>query len=420
MYDFEKVKEAILFNTQEVLPTNLEDLDKEIRFLVENANISGETIKHYIGFEISGKIHLGTGMMTAIKVKKLQDAGIECAIWFANYHTWLNKKLDGTMKTIQEVKDEYFKPIFKSCLASVGCDIDKIKFLDADVLYDKSKYKHESGLQFWDFMMNVSLSLTLSRVNKSISITGKKSGDGVEFAILTYPVMQVADAFFFNAHIVHAGMDQRKCHVLMREVAFNLSEEYQMKINQKRVKPIAVHHNLLLSLGVDAKSVSKKMNFKVNEIDGENDKNGENEDLQSIVEEMKMSKSKPDSAIWVHDNPSEVARKVKGAYCPAFDANLSLEENINIQKFNPVLNWLEYLFYPAGFSVNLERSEKFGGIKHYQTYKELFDDYLKGLIHPLDLKNALVVNLNTLLEPVVRFGEEIKDKIEFLENLAKK
>ena len=206
-YDFEAVKAAILFNTVEVIPSNLQELDKEVQFLVDNANSSGELIRHYIGFEISGQIHIGTGLMTALKIKALQDAGIKCSIYLANYHTWLNKKLDGKMQTIVTVKDQYFEPVFRKVCEVVGCDVGKIDFVGAEKLYYS---RLNSGHQFLDYMLKAAQNLTLARVSKSITVTGKKEGETVQFALLNYPVMQVADAFFMQTHLVHAGLDQRK------------------------------------------------------------------------------------------------------------------------------------------------------------------------------------------------------------------
>ena len=383
-YDFDKLKEAILFNTVEVLPTDEAQIEKEIKNLVDNANQSGEEIRHYIGFEISGQIHLGTGMMTAIKIKKLQDAGVKCAIWLANYHTWLNNKLDGKLETIKKVKDEYFKPIFIKCCEVVGCDIEKIEFLDADQLYFQ---KNQKGQYFWDYMMKVSRQLTLARVNKSVTVTGKQAGEGIEFGILCYPIMQVADAFFLQSHIVHAGLDQRKCHVLMREVANSMDEDFELSINNQRIKPIAVHHKLLLSLGVTAQSTQNRMTTE-------------------ITEDLKMSKSKADSAVWVHDSEEEIAKKLKKAYCPIPDSNQNQSQIEETQIYNPVLNWCEFLIYPAGQIINLERPEKFGGNKTYHTFEELKEDYFSGNLHPMDLKSGVAKTLSNWLAPIRHWTSE--------------
>ena len=395
-YDFQTLKEAILSNTVEVLPTDEKQLDAELKVLVDEANLSGEPIRHYIGFEISGQIHIGTGMMTAIKIKKLQEAGVRCTIWLANYHTWLNNKLDGKMTTIIEVKNHYFSPVFQECCKIAGCDIENIDFLGAEEEY----FRPKKGNWFWDYMMKTARNLTLARVNKSVTITGKQAGEGIEFGILCYPVMQVADVFFLQAHLVHAGMDQRKCHVLMREVAANMDEGFDLKIGQKSIKPIAIHHNLLLSLGISPEQVSKRMNSDTNE-------------------ELKMSKSKPDSAVWVHDSLEEISRKLKKAYCPMVAENQTKEEILEEQKYNPTLNWCQFMIYPAGKIVTVERPEKFGGNKTYPTYQELEIDYFAGNLHPLDLKNGVAKTLADWFEPIREWVQKNPEGLELVKSVKR-
>jgi tyrosyl-tRNA synthetase len=397
MYDFNKLKEAILFNTVEILPSDEKQLDEELKVLVENANSSGQPIRHYIGFEISGQIHIGTGIVTALKLKKLQDAGVQCTVWFANYHTWLNNKLDGKMTTIREVRSQYFKPVFVECCKVLGCDVDKIDFLDADQEYFKQT---NNGKSFWDYMMKVAKNLTLARVNKSVTVTGKKEGEGVEFGILCYPVMQVADAFFLQTHLVHAGLDQRKCHVLMREVALSMDEDFGLKMGGQNIKPIAIHHKLLLSLGVTTSDVQNRM-------------------TSDITEELKMSKSKPDSAIWVHDSTEEIARKLKKAYCPIPNENHSLEEKTQEQNYNPVLNWCENLIFPAGKHVSASRPDKFGGDKDYSNFADLKQDYFNGDLHPLDLKNGVAKTLADWFEPIREYTLKNPAGLELVQGINK-
>src|SRR5579884_1981017 len=60
----------------------------------------GEPIQHYIGFEISGKIHLGSGLGCMTKVRDFMAAGIDCSVFLADWHTWINDKLGGERETI--------------------------------------------------------------------------------------------------------------------------------------------------------------------------------------------------------------------------------------------------------------------------------------------------------------------------------
>jgi len=391
-YDFEKLKDAIQFNVVEVLPSDNAQLDEEIHNLVNLANKSGERIRHYIGFEISGKVHIGTGIASALKIKKLQDAGVKCTIWLADYHTWLNNKLDGQFETIRKVAREYFGPVMSKCLETVGCNIDDIDIWLADDIYAT----RVNGETFWTFDMKVGKELTLNRVLKSISIMGKEAGDNVEFSTLRYPVLQVTDAFFMQTHIVHAGLDQRKCHVLMRETSPKLDGKFTLKLGGESIKPIAVHHKLLMSLE------------KPKTTDGE-----------TATEVNKMSKSRPDSAIWVHDSESEVARKLAQAYCPMPQEGQSLEDIKSEQKWNPLLDWAANMIYPGGQIVSVLRPEKFGGDKTYNTFQELEADYFSGKLHALDLKSGIAKSLASWFKPIYDWSVANQAIIDFIATVKK-
>ncbi len=396
-YDFDQLKQAILFNTQEVFPTDEEQLNREIQTLVNEANASGQRIRHYIGFEISGQIHVGTGIMTAIKIKALQEAGVKCSIWLANYHTWLNGKLDGSKETIHKFNQTYFTPVFQKCLEVCGCDSKDVDYLNAEELYEG----RWQGRHFWDFMMKSAKNLTLSRVNKSVTITGKQAGESIEFGVLCYPVMQVADAYFMQTHLVHAGLDQRKCHVLMREVAPKMDEGFELKIGSESIKPIAIHHPLLLSLGVSAEQSQSRMTYEGSE-------------------EAKMSKSKPDSAIWVHDSVEEILRKLKKAYCPMPRPTEQSREEIEAeQEWNPMLDWCQKMIYPAGRRIQVLRKPEWGGDKTYPTYADLQVDYFAGNLHPMDLKTAVANCLADWFEPIRQFVEANPEGLELLKTVRK-
>jgi tyrosyl-tRNA synthetase len=47
-----------------------------------------------------------------------------------------------------------------------------------------------------------------------------------------------------------------------------------------------------------------------------------------------MSKSKPESAIFIHDSPDEIERKLKKAYCPPKEVEL-----------NPILELARYILF---------------------------------------------------------------------------
>src|SRR3989344_6066238 len=95
--------------------------EEELKTLIE----SGTPLRHYIGFEISGKLHLGY-LFTMMKVKDLQDAGAETIMWLADLHSAINDKLGGDLETIKKVARGYFTDALKTLFQAIGGDPDKL------------------------------------------------------------------------------------------------------------------------------------------------------------------------------------------------------------------------------------------------------------------------------------------------------
>jgi len=345
--------ELIKKNTEEILG------EDELKEMLGNK----EPLKHYIGFEISGKIHLGTGLMCMSKVKDFMDAGVDCSIFLADYHSWINDKLGGDLDKIKKVAVRYFKEGIKASLKCVGGNPEKLKFVLGSELY------HNNDL-YWQTMIDVSKHTSLSRMMRSITILGKKEGGSVDFAKLIYPPMQVADIFIQGINLAHAGIDQRKAEVIARDVGLKLNFSPLKNSKDKRIKPVAIHHDLISGLG-------KPPIWPI-----------PSDRLKNFLSELKMSKSKPDSCVFIHDSPEEIKRKMNKAFC--------MEKEIG---FNPVLNWAKAICFNFRDKLKIIRPEKFGGNTEYKSYIDLEKDFIEGKIHPADLKNAVAESLIDILKP---------------------
>jgi tyrosyl-tRNA synthetase len=119
--------------------------------------------------------------------------------------------------------------------------------------------------------------------------------------------------------------------------------------------------------------------------------------------EQKMSKSKPASAIFIHDSPEEIKSKIKKAYCP--------EKTV---EGNPIIEYAEYLLL-RDKGIRIERPEKFGGDLDIPDADELKKVYAEGKLHPMDLKNAVTNELTDLLKPCREYFEKNKHYLEQLE-----
>lgn len=348
---------------------------------------SGTPLKHYIGFEISGKLHIGSGLMSAIKIRDFIKAGVECSVFLADWHTWLNDKLGGNLLTIQKVAVNYFKEALKASLLCVGGDPEKIKFILGTDLY------HHNDC-YWQTVVDVSKNLTLARVVKSSTIMGRQEKENQIFARLIYPPMQVADIFIQGINLAHSGLDQRKAHVVAREVADGLKISPLRNSSGKIYKPVALHHHLIL--GLKRPSIWPIV---------------DRTKLREIWSSMKMSKSDPKSCVFVHDSEEEIKTKVQAAFCP--------EREI---EFNPILDWTKHLVFSLRGRLLVSREEKFGGDMFYDSYMKLEQDYSTGKLYPMDLKSAVAEAIIDILKPArEHFSRpEYKKMLEELEEIMEK
>ena len=355
-----------------LITRNLEETltEEELKHLLD----SDTPLKHYIGFEISGKVHLGTGLATLLKIKDLHDAGAQTVIWLADWHGWINNKLDGTLETANRMAREYFAEGMKAAYLCIGGDPDTLVFKQGSELYANKP-------EFWATMIKVAKATTISRMLRSTTIMGRVAGDSSPSANLIYPAMQAADIFTLEANIAHAGTDQRNVHIVARECAKQLGFS----------KPIAIHHHLIQGL----------LKPDVNQ-------SGDKEEVKLA---LKMSKSKPDSAVFIHDSPEEIKRKVNNAYAP--------EGTIEL---NPILDWVKHLVFYNSVTFTVNRPEKWGGDLVFNSYTELEKAYVAKELHPMDLKNSLADWLIEKLEPARKYFEDPKRKValEEIENLTSK
>ena len=343
-------------------------------------------INHYIGFEISGTPHLGSGILTMGVIKALHNININTTIFLADWHSWINKKLGGDLKFIQKVAIEYFKEMMIASAKVLDVDSSKLNFILGDKLYKQIP-------DHWANFMEANMHTTLARVKRSIGIMGRKQGEKVTFAQLTYPTLQVADIFTLQAHIAHAGTDQRKAHVIARQVAEHMSIMPLRDGKGNKVKPIAIHQKLVPSLSAPSK-------WPISE-----------QEAKQLIKsgDAKMSKSKPDGAIFIPDTPDDIKRKVLKAFCPEGDLT-----------YNPVAIWVKTFVFDLGQELPIKRPQKWGGnitIKSWQEFKEIFE---AKALHPQDLKQAFAEYLIEFMKPARDYLGNLKQIEKLKQEIQKR
>ncbi|ERN16938.1 hypothetical protein AMTR_s00057p00188300 [Amborella trichopoda] len=307
----------------------------------------------YDGFEPSGRMHIAQGVMKAINVNKLTAAGCTMKIWIADWFAQLNNKMGGELKKIQTI-GRYLIEIWKA----VGMNLERVEFLWS------SEEINTRAHEYWPLVMDIARRNKLPRIVRCSQIMGRSDQDELSAAQIFYPCMQCADIFFLKADICQLGMDQRKVNVLAREYCDDI---------KRKNKPIILSHHMLPG-------------------------------LQQGQE--KMSKSDPSSSIYMEDEEAEVNVKIKKAYCPP-----------KIVEGNPCLEYIKYIVFPWFGKFEVERDEKNGGNKTYNSLEELIADYEREELHPADVKPALSKALNSILQPVRDHFKNNKEARELLKTV---
>lgn len=297
---------------------------------------SNSSPRHYIGLEVSGLLHLGSLISTGFKINDFIKAGMNCTVFLADWHTVINDKMGGDWDAILAVSEHYsdaFKLVCPGINVRLGSE-----------LYNTRK-------EYWTEVVRVAKHMSLARTMRTLTIMGRSENEErIDLAKLLYPPMQAVDIHCLDADIAHAGMDQRKIHMLAREIFPKMGWKV----------PVAVHHRLLPGLM-----------------------------RQSDRQTGKMSKSDPNSGIFIHDTDDQIRGKIAKAWC---------EEGI--VEGNPLLEIARHVIFHEFSAFDVERPEKFGGNISYASYGELEDNFRNKKLHPTDLKQAVAGYLVRIISPI--------------------
>lgn len=333
---------------------------------------SGEQLIAYDGFEPSGQIHIAQGILRAINVNKMTKAGVKFKMLVADWHGWANNKMGGDLEKIKTT-GKYFIEVWKAS----GMDLSNVEFVWASDMVKNDEY--------WKLVLQIAKTNSLKRFIRTAEIMGREESMDLTAAQIIYPCMQCADIFMLGAKITQLGMDQRKVNMLAREIGPQLGFW----------KPVVVSHHMLMGLGkppvIDG--MTHGSSPTENNV-GANPRVDPSDKTKRTIE-LKMSKSKPDSSIFMTDTYEDISRKLNKAWAPEGEI-----------KENPVLEYCKYILFEKFDTLTIERPEKWGGNVELNSYKELEQKYAERQIHPQDLKTTVAKKLDELLQPVRKHFEE--------------
>lgn len=275
----------------------------------------------YLGYEPVWPIHVGW-LVWMHKLRDLREVGFEVVVLAASWHAWINDK--GGMEELLRHAE------------AIRAVVDRFGPF-------KHVYGHELARdpQYWEWVVKVAKGTSLARMRRAIPIMGRRAEEvELDFAKLLYPAMQVADIFHLKVDVAVGGMDQRRAHMLARDVAERLGLR----------KPVAIHTPIITSLA------------------GVGRMEGTHREEDEVYAMYKMSKSRPREAILLTDGEEEIRRKVWAAYCPPGET-----------RYNPVYELAAYLLIPYYGPAEIAG-------RRYEDPRRLAEDYAAGAVTPQALK----------------------------------
>ena len=307
-------------------------IDHLIECLKDKTSMGGDgVIRCYVGFEPSGKAHIGWKVIS-LQLKRMLDAETNVLIFLADWHAWVNDKFRGNMEAIQ-ITAKYMEETFLALLGNpeVGDGPGQVRFLWASKLMEDGDY--------WARVLRCSKGMTLARVRKTFTIMGRdESSSDNDLSRFYYPAMQAADIFELDIDVAIGGMDQRKAHMYMRDVA----EKWKWS------KATCLHTPIISSL----KSSGARM--------------------ESF--DHKMSKSDPNSALLLHDPVERIKKKMRKAYLDPEDDN------------SPIYELIQDIILPEFGKVVVTPNPKFGEPSTWESLEDFKSAVKDGTLHPLDAK----------------------------------
>jgi len=279
----------------------------------------------YCGYEPSGPMHIGH-FVTITKLIDFEKAGFEVKVLLADVHAMLNRK--GSVKEIEKEVENWTKTI-----RAIG--------LHAKVIVG-SKFQFDD--KYTTDVMALAQKVTINRGLRSMQEIARDV-ENATISQLWYPLMQAADIKALGCDVALGGMEQRKVHMIGRELADVINHKF-----------IAVHTPLITSLKGPG---------------------------------SKMSKSIPGSGISVTDSDKEIETCIKNAYCPA-----------KVAEDNPILQIAKLIIFPRIKALKIDRPAKFGGKVTFESYLGLEKAFVGGELHPMDLKTAVTQELIKIISKI--------------------
>jgi tyrosyl-tRNA synthetase len=335
------------------------NIDEKLRLIKRNTQeiISKEELKKLLEEKEKPIVYLGTSVTGRPHIgyftwaQKLNDF-LNAGFKVKVLLADLHGALDNTPWPLLEKRFQYYSEVITGMIDSLGGNLDNFEIIKGSDFQLSKDYVLD--------LYKMSSEVTIRNAEKASSDVVKQ-GDNPKISGLIYPLMQALDEVYLDADVQLGAVDQRKIFVLARE--------FLPKIGYKQRVEVMIPF------------------------------------IRGLTPDGKMSSSNKASKIDLLDDFDTIKQKLKKAYC----------EEGNIE--NGVLDFARLLIMTQKQDKNeefiIDRPEKFGGPLRFKTQDELKEAFASKQLHPMDLKQGVLEEVDKLLEPIRKrfIGKEqlIKD-----------
>jgi tryptophanyl-tRNA synthetase len=296
------------------------------------------------GIQPTGSIHIGSYLGAISQWKKLQETG-ECFIFIADLHA---------LTVVQDPKT-FAGQILNSAIELIAAGLDPEKC----VIFIQSQVKEHTEL-YW--ILN-----TLAPLGE---LEAKQFKNNINAGLLNYPILQAADILLYKADAVPVGQDQKQ-HL-------ELTETLAKKFNQKNGETFKVPEAIILPTGAKIMSLGDP--------------------------KKKMSKSQPETCLFLFDEPEIIKKKIMSAVTDA-------GKNI---KFDPikkpgVSNLLT--IYSLFSNKTISELEKKFKDKGYADFKKSLAEFLITELEPFRRKKKELLSREIYIKEILERGRKRAETI---------
>jgi len=299
----------------------------------------------FSGIQPTGSIHIGAYLAAVKQWVELQQKG-ECIFFVADLHAL----------TIPRNPKTFTKEVMETAVELLAAGIDPEKSL----LFIQSQVKEHTELAW---LLNTITPLGELERMTQFKDKSKQFKQNINAGLLNYPILQAADILLYQTDSVPVGKDQTQHLELTKTIA--------RKFNQKYGNTFKIPEALVLEFGAKIMALNDP--------------------------KKKMSKSRPETCLFIFDEPDVIKNKIMSAV-----TDLGKAIKYDPEKKPGISNLLTIFSLSSGQTVK-EIEKKFKS-KGYADFKKQLADLLILKLEPFRRKKKELLQREVYIREILERG----------------